>query len=81
MDTPHWTWAHLDQDTLDRVAEAERLLNAGYLMVFEPAAELTTDVEDHLATVQPTPLTESQLECVQGLEQQLNAVVVVYTDK
>ncbi len=74
-----WNWANLTQDQLDRIAEAEKTLggNVSILLAYQPGERGYRP--DMAPTEQPVaPLTESQVECLQGLEKQLGAVVVAY---
>ena len=74
-----WTWANLSDDQLALMAEAERTLGADYLLVYEPSPQPTDDsVEAQIQDLQAAPLTESQLECLHGLESQLQTIVVAY---
>jgi hypothetical protein len=79
MDKNGWTWAELDENQMVLVNEAEATLGADYLLAFR-ASEARTPNSVHLAYMEllPAGLDESQLECLQGLEQKLEAVVVAY---
>ncbi len=78
-----WTWAALTGEQLQLVQHAEQTLgdHVNYLLVFR-APEAGSDGY----SVTPTPprlaqlsaLSDSQLECLQGLERQLHAVVIAY---
>ena len=81
MSTTGWTWAELSGDQLQIVALAEQTLGADYLLVYRPAASSGRGVVSRVRSLQAAPLTESQLECLHGLEAQLQAIVVAYTDK
>ena len=76
-----WTWANLSDDQLRLIAEAERSLGAEYLLVYQPTDHSSRAVEARVRDLAAAPLNESQLECLSGLESQLGAVVVAYTDK
>ena len=72
-----WTWAKLTDDQLELVAEAEQTLDMDYLLAYQPSQEppgQTVGPQE----LEVAPLTESQLECLQGLETKLQAVVVGY---
>ncbi|MCC7446298.1 MAG: hypothetical protein IT324_02730 [Anaerolineae bacterium] len=74
-----WNWANLTQDQLDRIAEAEATLgsNVSILMAYQPDPRGYR--EDMAPVEQPiAPLTESQIECLRGLEQQLGTVIIAY---
>ena len=71
-----WTWADLDGRGLALVTEAERTLDADYVLVYRPAEdEFDLPAEMHLPA---TPLDESQLECLQGVERIVGGVAVAY---
>ena len=73
-----WNWAELTDDQMAKVATAEQTLGADYLLVYQPAGAGGTATAPAL---RPAPLTESQLECLAGLETQLQAVVVAYSNE
>ena len=77
MNPNEWTWAALTPDELALVSEAERTLGATYVLAYQPAQQ-AAPVEAYLQDVHAAALTESQLECLRGLEQQLDAVLVAY---
>ncbi|HBY94553.1 MAG: hypothetical protein M5U01_27555 [Ardenticatenaceae bacterium] len=66
-----WTLAKLTNDQLQMVKKAEQTLGPDYLLVFE-----ATDLDK--AEVQVADLNQSQLDCLQGLEQALHMTVVAY---
>ncbi len=76
-----WQWADLTAEQLNKVMHAEKTLgnNVKYLLAYEQAegsAGGNVDrAPDHRRIA---PLTASQIECLQGLEKQLNAVVIAY---
>ncbi len=74
-----WTWAELNSDKLALVAQAEQAFGADYLLVYQPADQPEEAVaETQMHDLHAAPLTDSELECLQGLESQLQAVVVAY---
>ena len=77
MATTEWGWADLNGDQLSKVALAEQTLGADYLLVYQPGPQAGGAAQPQ--GLQPAPLTESQLECLHGLETQLQAIVVAYT--
>jgi hypothetical protein len=80
MSAQEWTWANLTSDELALVNEAERTLGATYVLAYRPAPQAPGgSVEPHLQSVRAASLTESQLECLQGLEAQLHTILVAYS--
>jgi len=79
MPNMNWAWANLTNPQLQHVAEAENTLGADYLLVYQPDRSLTSPAVGSLSGgLQIASLTPSQVECLQGLESQLQAVVVAY---
>jgi hypothetical protein len=78
MNPNEWTWAALTPDELALVSEAERTLGATYVLAYQPAQQVAAPVEPYLQDVRAAALSDSQLECLRGLEQQLDAVLVAY---
>ncbi len=76
MNTKEWTWAPLTDKQIKQVAEAEQTLGADYLVAYQAGEQSTSRLP--LSHIQVAALSESQLECLQGLEKQLQAVVVAY---
>jgi hypothetical protein len=75
-DETTWTWADLDEQGLALIAEAERTLDADFVLVYRPGEdEFDVPAEIHLP---PTTLDETQLECLQGLERIVGGVAVAY---
>ena len=81
MTTSGWTWADLSDDQLRLVAEAERALSADYLLAYHPTDHSSRAVKARVRDLRAAPLSESEIECLQGLESQLQAVVIAYTGK
>jgi hypothetical protein len=80
MANPNWAWANLTNPQLQHVAEAENTLGANYLLVYQPDNSLSIPLVGSLpGELQIASLAPSQLECLQGLENQLQAVVVAYS--
>jgi hypothetical protein len=77
MTTTGWRWADLTNDQLQRVATAEQTLGADILLAYQPNPQAASVVPPQ--GLQPAPLTESQLECLHGLESQIHAVLVAYS--
>ncbi len=59
-----WTLSHLSSDQERLLKEAEATLGGKVLLAYEPSQ------------VEAAALDESQLECLQGLEQKLGMAVV-----
>ncbi|GEM_PF-1211456 len=79
MATNGWTWANLNGTQLDLVAEAEATLGADFLLVYQPyELETPRGVRFALLELKAASLNEGQLECLQGLEEQIDSVVVAY---
>jgi hypothetical protein len=74
-----WTWADLSDDQMKLVAEAEGSLGADYLLAYRPwDGEMPRSIRFALLELQPAGLDESQLDCLIGLESQVDAVIVAY---
>jgi len=79
MTNRKWTWAELDGEQLGLLQEAEATLGADILLAYQqesqpqPHAPEVAQMGLHVAA-----LDESQLECLQGLEQMVQAVVIAY---
>ena len=74
-----WTWAELNDDQMKLVTEAEGSLGADYLLAYCPSEQETPrSVRFALLELQAAGLDESQLDCLNGLESQLGAVIVAY---
>ncbi len=71
-----WKWASLDTRGLELVQEAERTIGADVVLVYAEGGPRADGRQ--LADLKPAPLNASQLECLQGMEQQLGAVAVAY---
>ena len=79
MDNTNWSWADLTDPQLKHVAEAEETLGADYLLVYQPDNSSSSSGPGSLpGELQVASLNASQLECLEGLENQLQAVVVAY---
>ena len=80
MDETHWTWANLTDVQREQVADAESTLGTDYLLAYQTgkpqASQSTASLPGGL---QVAALNPSQLECLQGLENQLQAVIVAYS--
>jgi hypothetical protein len=75
MSNHNWTWAQLDERQMQALQEAERTLGADYVLAYQTGEGSTRAAAEALHAA---PLNDSQLECLQGLEQQLGATLVAY---
>ncbi len=76
-----WNWATLNDPQQTALLEAERTLGVEYLLAFRPEEGSAAQGALARAITRGLPLAaldESQLECLQGLERQLDTVVVAY---
>jgi hypothetical protein len=79
METYAWTFAELNTDQLDLLKEGESTLGADYLLAYQQNEKARAGyVELFVDGLRAAPLDGSQLECLEGLEQSLQAVVVAY---
>ena len=80
MSAQDWQLADLDTTQLDLVREAERTLDADYLLAYRPTPDGAAGGVPSIRRLRlrPAPLDESQVECLQGLEQRLGVVTVAY---
>jgi hypothetical protein len=78
MTNPTWTWADLTPEQQQLLADAEQSLGADYLLAFEPISASPKDGGEPIRGIKTANLTESQLECLNGLEAQLGSVIVAY---
>jgi hypothetical protein len=78
MANPTWNWAELNAEQQRLLAEAERALDADFLLAFKPAVSAAAQPVAPIAGLTAAPLSDSQLECLNGLEAQLQSVVVAY---
>ncbi len=74
-----WSWATLEREQLGILREAESTLGADILLAYQPESHLHAQAPTiNQMGLQVAALNESQLECLQGLEQMVNAVVIAY---
>ena len=82
MSNNTWTWANLSSQQRQMLAEAEKALGTDYLLAFQhPDSAATSSVVTPPNDIHAAPLTDSQLECLRGLEEQLHTIVVAYQKK
>jgi hypothetical protein len=79
MNTSHWTFANLNNEQLELIKEGEGTLGADYLVAYQQDEKAPPGyVELFLGGIKAAQLDGSQIECLEGLEQRLQAVVVAY---
>ncbi len=77
-----WTWANLNTAQMQLLHQGEQTLGPDILMAYQPDQSSSVNQETiSQEGLQVASLDESQLECLQGLEDKLNAVVVAYQSK
>jgi len=72
-----WNWARLDRQGIALVEETEATLGADIVLAYGqggPAADASI-----LKGFESAALTESELECLKGVEQKLGIVAVAYS--
>jgi hypothetical protein len=77
MNDSGWNWARLDRQGIALVQETEATLGADIVLAYAQGAPLADP--STRAGLAPASLTESELECLQGIEQRLGIVAVAYT--
>jgi len=77
MTNPTWKWADLSPEQQRLLSDAERALGADYLLAFEPM-NAPRGPGEPVRGIEAAPLSDSELECLSGLESQLRSVVVAY---
>lgn len=78
MGEKEWGWARLNREQMEMLREGEETLGADILMAYQkdaPAAEMGGEAFQNLKIAD---LDESQMECLQGLEENMDSVVVAY---
>jgi hypothetical protein len=79
MNHTEWSWAKLNNDQLDQLKEGEETLNVDFLLAYQEDEKADAQLIEAFRTgLQTANLDESQLECLQGLESNLGAVVIAY---
>jgi hypothetical protein len=74
-----WTWANLNQEQLGMLEEAEQTLGTDILIAYQDTSRVNTGAAWlSRSGLQVASLNDSQLECLQGLEKQVQAVVIAY---
>jgi hypothetical protein len=73
-----WAFADLEPPHVDLVREAERTLGADYVVAFQRRTDTDAEPPTPPPQLAPAPLDESRLDCLRGLEDKLNVVLVAY---
>jgi hypothetical protein len=79
MANSEWSWASLNGEQISMLREGEQTLGADILLAYQ--SDQTAAVQEarfSQSGLQVAPLNESQLECLQGLEKNMQAVVIAY---
>jgi hypothetical protein len=76
MNDTGWDWARLDRNALALLYETESSLGADIVLAYRQGAPLADPATR--AGLEPAALSESELECLQGVEQKLGVVAVAY---
>ena len=77
MNDSAWHWARLDRKGIALVQETESALGADFVLAYGPGGPVAD--ASILAGLAPVALTESELECLQGVESKLGIVAVAYS--
>jgi hypothetical protein len=79
MANDQWKWANLNGEQLNMLREGEQTLGADILLAYQQGQTATVqEGRFNRSGLQAAPLNDSQLECLQGLEKNLQAVVIAY---
>ncbi len=79
MEASQWSWARLNREQLGDLAEAERTRGADILLAYRPSQKAEFQPSQFMNQgLRVTSLNPSQVECLNGLEQKIGAVVVAY---
>ncbi|HKZ01947.1 MAG TPA: hypothetical protein VJ180_06900 [Pyrinomonadaceae bacterium] len=75
-----WQWAELNSEQKTLLDEAEQTLGADYLLAYKQSepSDAGWKESQHSSDLNAAQLSDSQLECLRGLETRLEAVVVAY---
>ena len=77
MASKGWRWANLNSSQMEKLLEGEQTLGADVLMAYSNGVE-PGPMRLPIGNLVIAELDESQVECLQGLENNLQAVVVAY---
>ncbi len=79
MTNSEWSWASLNHEQLGLLRKAENTLGADILLAYQQESQPQAQAQSIAQMgLQVAALNESQLECLQGLEQMVDAVVIAY---
>jgi hypothetical protein len=79
MNHTDWNWAKLNTNQLEQLKEGEETLKVDYLLAYQEDEKADAQLIEAFRTgLQTAELDDSQLECLQGLESNLGAVVIAY---
>lgn len=78
MVDPKWNWADLNEEQLELVKFAEETLGADYLIALQESGDGSTLQAPATDQIRVADLSDSQLECLQGLEKQLDVMLLAY---
>jgi len=82
MKIVNWNFAMLESEQLDLVREGEVALGVDFLVAYRQEEGTPSGyVELFLEGLNPAHLEDSEIECLEGLEQRLQATVVAYMNK
>lgn len=73
--TDSWDWAELSDEQMGLLKETEETLGADIVLAFESGRGGSVDTQTDML---PAELDESQIECLMGAEEKMNAVLVAY---
>jgi hypothetical protein len=78
MDGNGWAWAKLNTGQVEQLLEGERTLGADILLAYEANTSNAATGKASQVDLEIAALDESQVECLQGLEKNMQSVVVAY---
>ena len=81
MTNNQWKWAELDKEQIRMLHEGEETLGADILLAYQQ--DQSAAVQEGMLSqsgLQVASLNGSQLECLEGLEKNIQAVVVAYQE-
>jgi hypothetical protein len=82
MSANNWIFAQLVDEQLELIKEGEAVLGVDYIVAFRQDDRARPGYVDlFLEGLSAAQLDDSEIECLEGLEQRLQAVVVAYTNR